>query len=119
MRHDARSCCEFVREFDESVIRAHVHAAVGCKLVERQCDCAHSRCDGPFRLSAAELCGDDIMVQAAESEKIRGHLAVERERASVTCGRSERVLVGNVVCSAEHVHIVGEAFGICAKPEAE
>ena len=41
VRHDAGSGGEFVRELDEPVIRTHVHAAVGRKLVERQGDSSH------------------------------------------------------------------------------
>ena len=44
MRHDARSGGKLVRELDEAVIRAHVHAAVCGELVECQCYRSHCRC---------------------------------------------------------------------------
>ena len=41
VRHDAGTCRELIRESDEAVVRTHVHAAVGSKLVECQRYCSH------------------------------------------------------------------------------
>ena len=79
MRHDARSGCEFVRELDESVVRAHVHAAVGCEFVECQCYGAHCGSYGALGLSTAQLGCNDIIVKTSETEKVSCHLTVQRE----------------------------------------
>ena len=119
VRHDARAGCKFIRELDESVVRTHVHAAVGCKFVEGQSDRSHSSRDGLFGLAAAELRCNYVIIEACKAKKVCCHLAVERERTSVSCCRSERILVGYIVCSAKHVHVVCKSLGICSEPETE
>ena len=79
MRHDAGSCSEFVRKLDESVIRTHIHAAVGSKLVECQCYSTHSRSHGTLGFSTAELCCHYIVIKTGEFKQFGSHLSVERE----------------------------------------
>ena len=76
------------------------------------------RC-GAFALAAAHLRRHDVVVQCLESQQVRGHRAVERERGAVSGGRSQRVLVGDVPRCGEHPHVVHQRFGIGPEPESE
>ena len=54
-----------------------------------------------------------------KAEQLGSHLAVQREGASGTCGRAQRVLVGYLIGGEDKLHVVGQRLGIGAEPEPE
>ena len=116
MRHNWRTGGKIVRERNETEVLAHPHAHVHCQMSERRCYRGNSHRHSTLRLTSGHLRGNDIVMQSLKTEQARGHLPVKRERRSISGSWAERILIGNIICSHKHLHIVSQWFGICSEP---
>ena len=119
MGHNARPRGTLIWQAHKTEILTIKHASVESKFGHRAGDTSESEGHVAFVLSAPHLGIDHVIIHRVETEQFGGHRAVERERRTIAGGRAERIAVGHAIGGFEKQHIVGQAFGVGAKPKTE
>ena len=119
VRHYAAARGTFLGQADEGEVLAVEHAGVKRHLGQRAGNRCH--CEGrvALGLAAPHLRVHHVVVHGVEAQQLCRHSAVERERRAVACRAAQGVAVGHAPCSLEEEHVVGEALGVGAEPQAE
>ena len=117
--HDGAAGGHLLGQVDEAEVLAREEAAVKCQAAYGLGYGCQGEGDYALCLAATHLGVDHVICQVAEAEQLGGEGPVEGERAAIAGGCAKGVLVGHVPRGGEHGHVVGQALGICAKPQAE
>lgn len=117
--HDAGAGGTLVGQLDEAEVLAVEQAGVEGQLGEGAGNGGQGEGDVALHLAAAHLGVDDVIVHGVEAQQAGGHRAVEGEGRAVAGGGAEGIAVAHAEGGLQEHHVVHEALGIGAEPQAE